>query len=376
MGFHQSQMSRQVIFLQTELNPTQKMLKPSFQLSQLQDSDDDIYLRTKFQTYLNRPVVLHSLTYPEFYQWWRSATAAEQRKANRKGEATDLCPKGGDDFNDFICIQQIKDHASSKLSDLLEESEVTITNGYDLLALCRTLHRLKIPPAVVDAIQKYYNQQGIESIPPSMHWCPTEASQVVADVIDDSALLNGLSAHHWLMDNKLRDNLITVLTGYKPGTVLQDVDGHNWYRRAKMLCTRHRFISSVGDDQEKFYEQKYLLTVPITPQSEVVLNPPASWVEFCVSQGMCDEHFDAMSCMQSAVSRGFHTDSLRKLAQVYVEHGFLTDDEADIFLNDIPVLGEKDESEATVHDHMLHDESRLGTPRLSDTPRYLSANIY
>ena len=39
MGSHQSQMSRQVIFLLTELNPTQKMLKPSFQLSQLEVSD-------------------------------------------------------------------------------------------------------------------------------------------------------------------------------------------------------------------------------------------------------------------------------------------------------------------------------------------------
>ena len=68
-----------------------------------------------------------------------------------------------------------------------------------------------------------------------------------------------------------------------------------------MMCTRHRFISSVGDDQEKYYEQKYLLTVPITPQSEVVLSPPSSWVEFCVREGMCDEHLDALSCMQSAV---------------------------------------------------------------------------
>jgi hypothetical protein len=39
MGFHQSQMSRQVIFLQTELNPTQRMLKPSFQLKDMQDDD-------------------------------------------------------------------------------------------------------------------------------------------------------------------------------------------------------------------------------------------------------------------------------------------------------------------------------------------------
>ncbi len=70
-------------------------------------------------------------------------------------------------------------------------------------------------------------------------------------------------------------------------------------------------------------------------------------------QGMCDQHLDALSCMQSAVSRGFHTDSLRDLAQIYIEHGFLTDDEADIFLSEIPVLGEREESETTVSDQML-----------------------
>lgn len=107
-----------------------------------------------------------------------------------------------------------------------------------------------------------------------------------------------------------------------------------------MVCTRHRFISSVGDDQEKYYEQKYLLTVPITQESEVVQEPPQSWVEFCARQGMCDDHLDAVSCMQSAVSRGFHTDALMELAQVYIEHGFLSEEEADIFLSEIPVLGE------------------------------------
>ena len=65
----------------------------------------------------------------------------------------------------------------------------------------------------------------------------------------------------------------SVLTQYKPGTILVDTDGHHWSRRAKMVCTRHRFISSVGDDQEKYYEQKY---VPITPQSQAILEPPQS----------------------------------------------------------------------------------------------------
>lgn len=92
--------------------------------------------------------------------------------------------------------------------------------------------------------------------------------------LDNSDLMNGLSAHHWLMESKIRNELVPLLIKFKPGSVLEDCQGHIWFRRAKMVCTRHRFISSVGDDQEKYYEQKYLLTVPITPQSEVVLSPP------------------------------------------------------------------------------------------------------
>ena len=43
------------------------------------------------------------------------------------------------------------------------------------------------------------------------------------------------------------------------------------------------------------------------------------------------------------------------LAQLYVEHGFLSEDEVDTFLSDIPVLGEHDEPDFTVTDHVLHD---------------------
>lgn len=70
---------------------------------------------------------------------------------------------------------------------------------------------------------------------------------------------------------------------------------------------------------------------------------------------MCDAHLDALSCLQSAISRVFHTEQLRSLAQLYIEHGFLSEDEADAFLSDIPVLGEHDEHEAAVTDQMLND---------------------
>ena len=157
------------------------------------------------------------------------------------------------------------------------------------------------------------------------------------------------------MEANPRDELVSVLSTYPPGTVLADRVGHYWIRRAKMVITRHRFISSVGDDAEKYYQQKYLLSVPLTEDHEVVLNPPRSCVEVCVQSGMCDAHLDALSCLKSAISRGFHTDQLKSLAQLYIEHGFLPEQEADTFLSDIPVLGEQDEPEATATDQMLND---------------------
>ena len=57
--------------------------------------------------------------------------------------------------------------------------------------------------------------------------------------------------------------------------------------------------------------------------------------------------------MQCALSRGFYLDSLITVAQLYINHGFLSENEADLFLADIPVLGEHNEQEATVTDQML-----------------------
>ena len=90
------------------------------------------------------------------------------------------------------------------------------------------------------------------------------------------------------------------------------------------------------------YEQKYLLNTSLTCDSDEVQSPPKSWIDLCVESGMCDQHLDALCCMQSALSRGFNLESLRALAQLYIDHGFLTQNEADLFLADIPLLGEHD----------------------------------
>ena len=168
MGFHQSQMSRQVLFLHTELNPTQRMLKPKFQLKQLDDDDCD--LQTKLQTYLKRPTSLHTLTYPEFCRWWRPATVAENKKASEV-EAYSIQCKGSDDFQEFVCAKEKLDSAHVLLSEVLADCEVDVSDGHDLLALCRALQRLGIPQCVFDAVERHCNNLGIESLPPKLQEC-------------------------------------------------------------------------------------------------------------------------------------------------------------------------------------------------------------
>ena len=55
------------------------------------------------------------------------------------------------------------------------------------------------------------------------------------------------------------------------------------------------------------------------------------------------------------MSRGFNIEALRSLAELYIEHGFLTHDEANTFLSDIPVPGEHDKPQSNVADYMLSD---------------------
>ena len=62
----------------------------------------------------------------------------------------------------------------------------------------------------------------------------------------------------------------------------------------------------------------------------------------CVQLNMFDSHIDALACMQSGISRGFSVEALRSLAQLYIDNGFLTHAEADTFLSDIPVPGERE----------------------------------
>ena len=122
-----------------------------------------------------------------------------------------------------------------------------------------------------------------------------------------------------------------------------------------MCITRYCFINPVRDEQEKFYEQKYPLNVPIL-HNDIFVNRPQSWMQLCIIKGLFDEHADAISSLQSALSRGFHVDSLRELARLYAEHGFITDNQADCFMAEVPTISDSiDEAQLQVTDQLLGD---------------------
>ena len=112
----------------------------------------------------------------------------------------------------------------------------------------------------------------------------------------------------------------------------------------------------------------------LTDEDNAVHNPPKSWLELCASKAMCDSHIDALSSLQSTIFRGFNTDSLSALPKLYIEHSFITENEADTFLSDIPVIREIDiESRVKFNDQLFTDpESDLG----SLVPNHPTLSIY
>ena len=90
----------------------------------MQTEDSDVYLRTKYETYLKRSVELRALTYPEFYQWWRSATTEEQQKAATaiaKGEL----PQGVDDLKEYSAAMAV---SNADLHVILDNCQLAVTN--------------------------------------------------------------------------------------------------------------------------------------------------------------------------------------------------------------------------------------------------------
>ena len=227
-------MSRQVIFLQTALNPCQRMLKPKFELNSLSDDSEDIYLQTKLETYLKRPTQLDLLTYPEFYQWWRSANQDEQKKAARANSQRVIKCKGADDFSGLLDAKATLESAQALLADLLSVCSFQIQNNFDLLALKMCLKAHDVAPIVIEAVVQFYIESGIDERSEECNDFPLEsiiAANGLYETIDfyHPDLESGLNSKHWLMacglwlmETNPRDELVSVLSTYPPGTMLAD----------------------------------------------------------------------------------------------------------------------------------------------------------
>ena len=380
LGFHQYQMSRSVVFLPTEVKPKQRFLKPRGDISGLPNNSTDIYLESKFEVYLQRPSQLSDITYPAFYQWWRRASKSEQAKAvqaARKTETPSLNVRETGDFEELkFCIEERMEVVSdfcNKLSCLADRlPSVLLKCAIYSVVVSRYHHS-----GIVTAMNEYLRDQHNFDVANYAHEVPeNDMMQEACGLLQDAGLLDDnliKRAHnqHWLLTNILKScsepdvpscPLYKMLETFSPGTMLADANGHYWVRRATACVTRHRFITIDTKEQEAHYEQKYLLNVPLCPSDEVIVTPPSSWIEAAMEKDLVNEKHDAKSNLMDALSRGFSFDSLKSLVDLYLEHGFLNDDEADAFLSTLPTGPNQDEEVREVTDQLVGDGDDLLLP--------------
>ena len=159
----------------------------------------------------------------------------------------------------------------------------------------------------------------------------------------ESSLIEKANKPHWLHAKLLESHtdasingspLFKMLETHPAGQMLKDNAGNYWVCRARAAVTRHRFITV--DDQENYFMQKYILNIALTPSDDVVIHPPLSWVQVAINANIVDQHHDVRANLLDAVKRGFDVDNIRSLVQMYLEHEFLDEQEADAFLSTLP----------------------------------------
>ena len=166
-----------------------------------------------------------------------------------------------------------------------------ISDEAHVLRLVQGMAYHLIDTSVQEYTYKYFAGV-VADLPPRWNTALTETEIAEADSwiecagLDNQRISALLNSVHWLMDLKPRKELQAVLKKYPPGRMLKDRSGHYWTRRTCMAVTRQTFLSPVGDSQERFYEQKYLLTLPLTNEDSIVHNSLSSWLELCVSDNL------------------------------------------------------------------------------------------
>ena len=380
LGFHQFQLSRSTVFLATELNPQRQFLKHRVHLASLPPESEDIYVTTKYQLYLQRNNALHDLTYPTYFQWGRKSTYNEQLKAEKsvkKGLLPAMGYKGVDEFEELKASMVNLESKLERLNDELEskshlwsavQSIMSASAEHDSTAL-----------VIKQNLKNICNNMELESN--SSETELAECNAILRDIGLFNSSTNRPEKLHWLHIKLLQAHnndeipstpMYIMLENHPPGSMVPDQNGTYWVRRATAAVTRHRFITV--EDQETYYEQKYLLTVPLTSTDSIITKPPSSWVRVAMEANLVDEHHDARATLMDAVKRGFSLENIRSIVKMYIENQFLDEDEADAFLSTLPsgTLGKEETREVT--DQLLDDQdgSSLLPPHHIPLEEYIS----
>ena len=315
LGFNQYHMSRNSLFLITEINPTQKFLKTQVELNALPSDSEDVYLQTKFETYLERNKALYEITYPMYFQWWRKSTYSEQCKAEKEESKGNSAPSVGyKGIDEFIELKESIQDGSTVVTLFKERLE----NLTDVIKHESNLQRTALSiiksqyqhVGIVKCFTKYLLALGYDETIHSDNNNNGKSFVILNNAgLLESSLIDKANKPHWLHAKLLEwygddvnitgSPLYKMLETYPAGTMLKDGAGSFWIRRARASVTRHRFITV--DDQENYYMQKYLLTTPVTPNDDISTHPPLSWIQVAMNANLVDQHHDVRVNLLDAV---------------------------------------------------------------------------
>lgn len=110
-------------------------------------------------------------------------------------------------------------------------------------------------------------------------------------------------------------------------------------KAGKQAIPSWQFFIPTGEKQEKFYEQKLLLNVPLTREEVPSIfsdnNSSKTFLEECAIRGLLNEVNDGMNALSEANSRGLSMEQLQKLAQTLVDSNMLSSVACETFLGEV-----------------------------------------
>ena len=149
---------------------------------------------------------------------------------------------------------------------------------------------------------------------------------------------------------------------------LIDKKGRNIKNRKECVPRWQLFIPT-GEQQERYYEQKLLLNVPLTSCdiSQIFSDNSSSktLLEECAIQGLLDKMKDGLVTRKEANSRRFSMEQLQNLTHTLVDCNMISSETCASFLGEVSEVRPKREQEAQViYTDIFKEEDifgRLGT---------------